>query len=238
MPYHNHAVQKEVSITIKAIAQWYAQFVHPNIKTPHQLPRRHRCYVQPLLIINFTVAALDLLLELLQILVPQIGSFSVQWRGIVRLPQQALKTQEYGLDVVSGSPLVLEDVQADATGEVHIWMVDGSLEENRRWGVRVVGRESEGELEGKIGVWGIVRSFDCRSPREEIAISGWECRDTWGSRGHQLHELSLETFGGALSIGTSSRGSKLCGLRSRKATRCRVLRVVHGEVHCIVFCIM
>ena len=66
---------------------------------------------------------------------------------LVGLAEQALQTQENGLDVIGRSPLVLQDIQADSSREVDIRVVDWGLEENSRSCVGVVGRESEGELE-------------------------------------------------------------------------------------------
>lgn len=66
---------------------------------------------------------------------------------LVWLSEQALKTEEHGLDVVCSSPLVLQDVQADSTGEIDVGVVDGGLEEDGWGSVWVVGGELEGELE-------------------------------------------------------------------------------------------
>jgi len=57
---------------------------------------------------------------------------------LVGLAKQALKAQQNSLNVVSSGPLVLENVQANAAGEVDIRMIDGCLEEHRRSGVGVV----------------------------------------------------------------------------------------------------
>jgi hypothetical protein len=82
-----------------------------------------------LLVLNIYVTCQHLLLELLGVLVPQLGSFTIEGRGtwsyvshicfcqgawslyiLVGLTKQALQTEENSLNVVSGSPLVLEDV--------------------------------------------------------------------------------------------------------------------------------
>ena len=67
--------------------------------------------------------------------------------SLVGLAKQTLETEEYSLSVVGSCPLVLENIQADATGEVNIRMIDGCLEENSGWSVWVVGREGKAELE-------------------------------------------------------------------------------------------
>jgi hypothetical protein len=64
--------------------------------------------------------------------------------ALIGLPKQALQTQEDRLDVVRSSPLILQDIQADATREVNIGVVDRGLEEDGRGSIRVVGREGEG----------------------------------------------------------------------------------------------
>lgn len=73
-------------------------------------------------------------------------------------------------------------------------MVDGSLEEDCWGGIGVVGREGEGELEGKTGIWCVVGTFDCRSPGEKVAVSRRKGRDTGRGRGHELHQLGLQSI--------------------------------------------
>lgn len=61
--------------------------------------------------------------------------------SLVRLPQQTLETQQHALHVVDRTPLVFQDVQTDAAAEVDVGVVDGCLEEDGGWRVRVVRRE-------------------------------------------------------------------------------------------------
>jgi hypothetical protein len=51
------------------------------------------------------------------------------------------------LHIVYSAPFVFQDIQADPSGEVDVWMVDRGLEEDRRRRIRVVDWESEAELE-------------------------------------------------------------------------------------------
>jgi len=112
---------------------------------------------------------------------------------LVRLAKQTLKAQQNSLDVVSSSPLVLENVQADAAGEVDIRMIDGCLKEHRRSGVRIVGGELKAELEGQPSVGSIVRTLDGGSPSEEVSIRTGEGRDAGSGRRHELHQLGLQS---------------------------------------------
>lgn len=112
---------------------------------------------------------------------------------LVGLAKQALKAQQNSLDVVSSSPLVLENVQANAAGEVDIRMIDGCLEEHRRSGVRVVGGECKAELEGQPGVGSIVGTLNGGSPSEEVSIRTGEGRDAGSGRRHELHQLGLQS---------------------------------------------
>lgn len=51
---------------------------------------------------------------------------------LVRFAEQTLKTQQHGLHVVHGAPFVLQDIQADAAGEIDVGVIDGGLEEDGR----------------------------------------------------------------------------------------------------------
>lgn len=51
---------------------------------------------------------------------------------LIRFAQQTLKTQQHGLHVVHSAPFVLQDIQADAAGEVDVGVIDRCLEEYGR----------------------------------------------------------------------------------------------------------
>lgn len=70
-------------------------------------------------------------------------------------------------------------------------MVDGCLEEDGWWSIRVVRWKGKGELEGEVGIWSIIRSLDGRSPGLKISVGGWEGRYARSSGGHKLHQLGL-----------------------------------------------
>jgi len=152
------------------------------------------------------------------------------------------------LDVISRSPLVLQNIQANPAGEIDIRVVDRCLEENGGWSIWVVRWECEGELERKVGVWGIIWSFDGRSPRKKVAVGRWESRYSRSRGCHELHELGLksihlsedekmkdedidEPFSSAVSILRTLRSSKLRSLRGWESTRRGVLRILHFVVH-------
>lgn len=117
---------------------------------------------------------------------------------LVRLAQQALQAQQHGLHIVDGAPLLLQNVEADATGEVDIGVVDGRLEKHSRRDVGVVLRERERQLERQTGVRRALRTFDGASPLEEIGLVG-EGRHAGRGRHHERHQLGLEAVRGMIS---------------------------------------
>lgn len=111
---------------------------------------------------------------------------------LVRLAQQALQAQQHALHVIDSAPLILQDIQAYAARKVDIRMVDRCLEKDGGWRIRVVRREIEGELEGKVGVWSVVWAADSCCPQQEVLGIVGEGRDAWSGGHHELHELCLE----------------------------------------------
>lgn len=111
--------------------------------------------------------------------------------SLIRLAEKALQTEQYGLHVVGGSPLVLEDVKADAAGEVHVGVVDGRLEEHRGRRVGIVGGELEAELQAETRVRCVVGPLDGGHPQEQVAVRRGKGGHAGRGRGHELHELGL-----------------------------------------------
>ena len=74
---------------------------------------------------------------------------------LVRFPQQTLQTNQHGLDVHDGAPLLFQDVQTYSPREIHVGMVDGCFEQHCWWGIGVVGWELEAEFEREVFVWRI-----------------------------------------------------------------------------------
>lgn len=94
---------------------------------------------------------------------------------LVWLPQQTLQAQQHALDVVDGTPLVLQDIQAYPSTEIDIRVEYRCLEQNRRWSVRIRRWELKGELEGKGSVGCIRRASDRGSPVEKIFWRRGKC---------------------------------------------------------------
>lgn len=73
-------------------------------------------------------------------------------------------------------------------------MVDGRLEEDGRWSIRIVGREREAQLKCEARIWRIFGALDGGGPRHEVAIGGGERGDSGRWRGHQGHQFGLESI--------------------------------------------
>lgn len=71
---------------------------------------------------------------------------------LVGFTQEALKTQQDGLNIVDCTPFVLENVETYSSAEINVGMIDGGLEQDRRSGIRVVAGEFEAQFEVQIGV--------------------------------------------------------------------------------------
>ena len=66
------------------------------------------------------------------------------WRSVlIWFSKETLQTQKHARHVVHRTPLILQDVQADSSREIHIRMVDGRFEVDGRWGIGVVVWEVE-----------------------------------------------------------------------------------------------
>lgn len=117
-----------------------------------------------LLVLDIAVSRKNLALELSGVLVPKLGSFAVEGGRIVGLSKQALEAKENSLDVIGGGPLVLEDVKANAAGEVEVGVVDGSLEQDGRRSVRVIRGESHGKFEGEASIRSAIGALNSSGP--------------------------------------------------------------------------
>lgn len=131
---------------------------------------------------------------------------------LVRFTQQALQAEQYARHVVYGAPLVLEDVETDAAGEVDVRVVDGCFEEDGWRRVRVIVRELEGELESQAFVGSFGWAGDGSCPGEEVAVCVGEGGDAGRGREHELHELSLqagESIRSIVMVGVGERDEPL-----------------------------
>lgn len=162
-----------------------------------------------LLVVQILVAGEDVALEFFLVRVPQLGGLGVEraraarvrigisliWGAgflLVWFAQQALQAEQYARHVVYRAPLVLEDVETDAAGEVDVRVVDGGFEKDGGRRVGVVVRELEGELEDQalVGCFGWAGDGSC--PGEQVAVGVGEGGDAGRGGEHELHELSLQ----------------------------------------------
>lgn len=111
---------------------------------------------------------------------------------LVRFSQQTLQTQQNTLHVVHRTPLVLQDIQTNAAGEVDIGVVDGSFVEDGRWRVRIVAREGKRKLQREAFIGSLCRTGDGCCPGKKVAVCVREGRDSGGWREHELHQFCLE----------------------------------------------
>lgn len=76
--------------------------------------------------------------------------------------------QKHFRDGQRRTPLITQNIQADATIRVDVWVVDAGSEVDLGRLERVVGREVNGQEEDTAGVWRIARSHNCSLPVEQI----------------------------------------------------------------------
>jgi hypothetical protein len=90
-------------------------------------------------------------------------------------------------------------------------VVDGCLEKHLRRRVGVVCWEGEGEFEGESGVGCVGWAEQCGVPVGEVG--GREGGDAGCGRGHEAHELGLETVGGDCKLFglLGGTGGGVCG---------------------------
>lgn len=171
---------------------------------------KERYQSKNLFIVQILVPGEDVALEFRLVRVPKLGCLGVQGARtgsmlglrevmgdvsgciLVRFTQQTLQAEQDTRYVVDGTPLVLEDVEADAAGEVDVGVVNRSLEEDC-WGrVGVVVGECKGEFESEALVGSLGRTGDGCCPREEVPVCVREGGDAGRGREHELHKLSLQ----------------------------------------------
>lgn len=153
------------------------------------------------------------------------------------------------MHVVHRTPLVFQDIQADASREVDIWMIDRRLEQHRGRGVWVVGGKGKAELQIQARVGGLGGSDDGGRPGQHVAIIG-KGGDTRSRSKHHGHQFRLESVCGievskraddrdsatkdsshclplcnALRVSLFGAAAQFVGLVHREFSWCRVLNV-------------
>ena len=98
------------------------------------------------------------------------------------------------MHIVHSTPLIFQDIQTDTSGEVHIGVVDGGLEENGWWRIRVIVGEGKRELECQALIGSLIGAADGGSPGSKVAIGIRKCGDTGRRREHKLHQFRLEAI--------------------------------------------
>lgn len=99
---------------------------------------------------------------------------------LVWFAQERLQAQQHRLSVVGRRPLVLENVEADAAGEVDVGVVNGGDKKYGGWRVWIVGRELEAELEVEASIWCVFGTFNGSAPEEQVAVGRGERGDARG----------------------------------------------------------
>jgi hypothetical protein len=66
--------------------------------------------------------------------------------SLIRLPQQALQTQQHRANIIHRTPFILQNIQAYASREIDIRVVDGCLEQHDWRRIGVGGGEVEGQF--------------------------------------------------------------------------------------------
>ena len=115
-------------------------------------------------------------------------------RGLlVRLAEQALQAQEHAPHVVHSAPFILEDIEADASREIHVGVVNRSFEQHSRRRVGIRGWEHERELERQRRVRGLSGSGNRGCPCQQVRWRVGERGYPWRGVDHELHQFILET---------------------------------------------
>jgi hypothetical protein len=102
-----------------------------------------------------------------------MGNLRDQWVIWVWIREQRADGEQHLANRKCWAPLILQDVETDATIAVHVRVVDSGCECNLwrfKWVVRW---EHDVEEEDTTLVWAFVWSHDAGDPVEVIAIVGW-----------------------------------------------------------------
>ena len=82
----------------------------------------------------------------------------------VGISEQATDTEKHLWNSECGWPLILEDIQANATVWVDVWVIDSGSKVALGWLEWVVSWEVDVQEENTASIWWIIRSHDCCLP--------------------------------------------------------------------------
>lgn len=105
-----------------------------------------------------------------------VGDFRDQRIIWVGISQQRTDGQEDLWDGESWWPLLLQDIKADGSIGVDVWMVDSRGEVDLRWLERIVCREMDVQEVDTSGVWRVFWSHDGGLPVVLVLLVDWSGR--------------------------------------------------------------
>ena len=130
----------------------------------------------------------DTLVVLATVVLVQVRGFDIGGRGSVGVVKETLDTGQDGSHIVRGAPPILQDVQAEFTRAVDVWVEHLADELDARRLVRVCFFEVHDQFEGSIFEGRISRTNDDCIPGHHI-VGNRGGRDTSGGIG--LHTLEV-----------------------------------------------
>jgi hypothetical protein len=89
------------------------------------------------------------------IFLPEISNFLIKWIIEIWERHQSLDGEENRSDLECWGPLVLQDIEADSSELVDIWVVDLGSEQNLWWNHWVLFWQEELAVEDTSFVWGL-----------------------------------------------------------------------------------
>jgi len=119
------------------------------------------------------------------VLLPALGDIVGKWIVGVRCAEECLDGEEDGADLEGGRPVALENIQADATESVDVWVVDLSEEADFSGSHRVIVWKKELKLEGAVLIrrlaWAVYKHVKVSQVvivRDRADARDWFCHET------------------------------------------------------------
>lgn len=171
------------------------------------------------------------------VILVEIRGLNVCWRRCIRIIQETLDTRQDCRHIVRWAPSVLQNVQAQLTGGVYVWMEHLANELDCRWLVWILLLKVHNKSKGTV-FKGSVRGSDDHSIPSHDIISHGRCGYT--CRRICLHALEIShqtatggcrhdcrlTWPGAEVCGKSHKRRILCSVCCRRVGRRKLIRVV------------